>query len=251
MKFAIHDGKRKEAKASLEGALCPVCKAEVIAKCGNININHWAHKSKKKCDPWWENETPWHRDWKNEFPKDYQEVIHYSKTGEKHVADVKIPKGLVVEFQHSPIKPDEILARNTFYENIIWVVDGKRRKTDEKKFKEVLDPKSWAYNFWDNSRLIRDWYNIKKPVFFDFGKPKLHCIFEGKILEFDKTDFIEGVKMGGRTLTILLRKKIENLIEIEKPKKSLSQRNKKRAWFGISNQVTKHYRRRLRNTRKF
>ena len=251
MKFAIHDGERKEAEANLKGAICPVCKADVIAKCGNININHWAHKIKKKCDPWWENETKWHREWKNNFPPKWQEIIHTSKTGEKHVADVKTPNGLVVEFQHSPIKAEEILARNTFYENIIWVVDGKRRKTDEKKFKEVLNRKSWAYNFWDNSRLLRDWSNIKKPVFFDFGKPKLHCIFEGIIFEFDKTDLIEGIKMGGRTLTLLLTKQIENIKEIEKLKKSLSQRNENRAWFGINNQVTKRYRRRGMRRRRF
>ena len=65
MKFALHGGKRVEAEANLKGAVCQVCKAEVIAKCGDIKIHHWAHKSKRKCDHWWENETQWHRDWKN------------------------------------------------------------------------------------------------------------------------------------------------------------------------------------------
>ena len=52
MKFAICEGERVEAEANLKGALCPVCDAEVIAKCGDIKIHHWSHKSKKKCDHW-------------------------------------------------------------------------------------------------------------------------------------------------------------------------------------------------------
>ncbi|MEO2055951.1 MAG: competence protein CoiA family protein, partial [Flavobacteriaceae bacterium] len=142
--------------------------AEVIAKCGDKNIHHWAHKSNKECPHWWENETKWHRDWKNQFQEDWKEVIHISETGEKHIADIKTPNGLVVEFQHSYIKPEEILARNNFYKNIIWIVDGKRRPTDEKKFEEALE-----WRGWDSSRLLKDWTIFPKPVFFDFGKPLL------------------------------------------------------------------------------
>jgi competence protein CoiA len=31
-------------------AICSYCESPVIAKCGNINIWHWAHKSLKDCD---------------------------------------------------------------------------------------------------------------------------------------------------------------------------------------------------------
>ena len=196
MKFALLNGERKKAEANLKGAVCQVCRAEVIAKCGNINRHHWAHKRKKECDHWWENETQWHRDWKNQFPDDWQEIEHTSKTGEKHIADVKTPNDLVVEFQHSPIKPEEILARNNFYENIVWVVDGKRRKTDEKRFEEVLNPASGAWKFWDNSSLLRDWSSIQKPVFFDFGKPKLYGILDDWIIIYEKKNFILEVKEG-------------------------------------------------------
>ena len=48
MKFALLNGERKKAVANLKGAVCQVCKAEVIAKCGDIKIHHWAHKSKRK-----------------------------------------------------------------------------------------------------------------------------------------------------------------------------------------------------------
>ena len=111
MKFALYGGERVKAATNLKGAVCQECDAEVIARCGDKNIHHWAHKSNKKCDHWWDTETQWHRDWKNEFPIDWQEVVHTSKTGEKHIADIKTPNGLVVEFQHSPIEKDELFSR--------------------------------------------------------------------------------------------------------------------------------------------
>ncbi len=254
MKFALHNDEKKEAETNLKGAVCQVCKSEVIAKCGNIKIHHWAHKSRKKCDHWWENETQWHRAWKNHFPIDWQEVVHISKTGEKHIADVKLPKGLVVEFQHSPIKPEEILARNNFYENIIWVVDGKRRKSDEKKFEETIKFSKELRGkrmYLNESTLLKNWSNIHKTVFFDFGKTSLWGISDGWIIEFEKDDFIEGVKMGGKTLTYLLKEKVKNLHlkerqkeEEEKKKRRLWVPNgEKRAWLGINNPVTRHRRR--------
>ena len=107
MKFAIVDNVRREAEPGIKGR-CPVCNAECIAKCGQFKINHWAHKSKHNCDNWWESETPWHRKWKDKFPKEWQEVIDYDlETGEKHIADVRTDTGLVIEFQHSAIKPEE------------------------------------------------------------------------------------------------------------------------------------------------
>lgn len=86
--------------------LCPYCGSEVIAKCGRIKIWHWAHKGMSSCDPWWENETEWHRTWKNHFPLEWQEQIARDPiSGETHIADVKTPHGLVIEFQHSSIDP--------------------------------------------------------------------------------------------------------------------------------------------------
>lgn len=72
-------------------------------KCGQLKVWHWAHRSIRSCDPWWENETPWHRAWKNQFPADWQEKVHRTDNGEKHVADVKTKSGVVLEFQHSPL----------------------------------------------------------------------------------------------------------------------------------------------------
>src|SRR5262249_40527523 len=132
LKFALVGEERREAQRGLS-AVCPVCGAPVIAKCGNIRIWHWAHRGRLACDPWWE-ETDWHRGWKGEFPEHWQEVIHRSESGEKHIADVKTESGIVLEFQHSPLRPEERDAREDFYRTMAWVVDGLRLKKDRTQF---------------------------------------------------------------------------------------------------------------------
>jgi competence protein CoiA len=123
MQIALVDNKRVEAFNNGKG-LCPICGSDVIAKCGSRYINHWAHQRAKKCDPWWENETPWHRDWKNKFPLDCREVSHKASDGEIHRADVKTSTGIVIEIQHSSITDAERISREEFYKNLVWVVDG-------------------------------------------------------------------------------------------------------------------------------
>ena len=90
MKLRLADiaGQRRKAEPGLSGA-CPCCGAPVIARCGKIRAWHWPHRSVRVCDPWWENETEWHRAWKNEFPTDWQEIIQTAENGERHIADVK------------------------------------------------------------------------------------------------------------------------------------------------------------------
>jgi hypothetical protein len=45
-------------------------------------------------------------------------------TGERHIADVKTERGLVIEFQHSQMPVEELQAREAFYGSMIWIVDG-------------------------------------------------------------------------------------------------------------------------------
>lgn len=106
--------------------ICFCCDKEMVAKCGEIKIHHWAHKRLEECDHWWENETEWHRKWKDRFPEDWQEVVRRDlQTGQKHIADVYNPyKDLVVEFQNSPIKGHEIQAREKYYKRMLWVLNG-------------------------------------------------------------------------------------------------------------------------------
>lgn len=120
MKFALVEGERREAQPGLSGK-CPVCGHAMIAKCGEHRVPHWAHRANYACDPWWKNETEWHRDWKNQFPEKCQEIIHHSDSGETHIADVKTESGVIVEFQYSFLRLEEREAREKFYQNMVWV----------------------------------------------------------------------------------------------------------------------------------
>ena len=119
MKYALQADQRIEATPKAIG-IFPCCGTDMIAKCGDRKVWHWAHKTKRTWDHWWESETQWHRDWKNRFPAEWQEVVHKADDGEKHIADVKTPDGLVIEFQHSYISPEERVSREDFYNNMIW-----------------------------------------------------------------------------------------------------------------------------------
>jgi len=128
MQYAVFEGVRSTPIATGQRADCPGCGNEVLSRCGEINIHHWAHLSGADCDLWSEPETPWHRDWKNRFPEEWREVFIKGESGEWHRADVAIPGGPVIEFQHSNLNPEEIRKREDFYNKyangIIWIVDG-------------------------------------------------------------------------------------------------------------------------------
>lgn len=175
MKFAVVNGERQEPKPGMIGT-CPQCERSMVAKCGEVKVWHWAHQGRRLCDPWWENETAWHRAWKSEFPVSWQEFVFTAESGEKHIADVKTDRGWVVEFQHSYLKPEERRSRDKFYSKLIWVVDGTRRKKDHEQFAKALhegrrlSEHSNVYRVLpDECALLREWSDARAPVFFDFG----------------------------------------------------------------------------------
>jgi len=174
MKYGLVNGEKNLASPKLVG-YCPLCGGQLVSKCGNTKVHHWAHKNTKECDSWWERETQWHRDWKNCFPVEWQEVVHKDQSGEKHIADIKTPDGLVVEFQHSHITRDERDSRETFYEHMIWVVDGTRRKNDLDKFnagatyfKQSKMPNVFFVPY-PEEVMPKDWLGSKEIVILDFN----------------------------------------------------------------------------------
>ena len=208
MKFALVEYVRQEATPGQKG-LCPVCGAQCIARCGEQKINHWAHKSKKDCDPWWEKETFWHRNWKDKFPKEWQEVINYDLvTGEKHIADVKTDTGLVLEFQHSSITPQERKSREDFHKAMVWIANIVNKR-DVKLFEEY--PNKIESTFRKSEMDIPSrWFDSKVPVLFDLDDPEqeketdlLYCMLPQtmdkwykRFLIISKQDFIEKANNG-------------------------------------------------------
>lgn len=184
MRFALIEGNKVEAQPKLR-AICSGCGDEVVAKCGKHVSWHWSHLSRKHCDPWWENESEWHRNWKSLFPNAWQEIrCQDIKTNEWHIADVKTTAGLVIEFQSSSIHPDEVKSREAFHRSMIWVVDGCRNYADRFNFSNMrsrLNKDGIAnFNWYGRSMLFKRWYTTK-PVFIDFGSE--HGFW--RILRFD------------------------------------------------------------------
>lgn len=124
MQYAIVNGQKSEARKGTRGE-CPLCGCPTVAKCGPRVMHHWAHVARKSCDPWWENETEWHREWKGRFPEDCREVSHTAPDGEIHRADIKTTTGIVIEVQHSRMTDQERESREAFYRNLVWIVDGR------------------------------------------------------------------------------------------------------------------------------
>ncbi len=239
MKYALVNGNKIEAAKGVKG-ICPSCNSELIARCGDFKINHWSHKGTRNCDIWWENETEWHRMWKNNFPLEWQEIIQFDEsTNEKHIADVQTSHNLVIEFQHSHIDPIERQSRERFYKNMIWVVDGTRLQRDyprfQKKFNEFKPTKQKGVFFVDfvDEVFPKNWLKSSFPVIFDFKgiseddsdqfKSILWCLlpqwdsFSGYIIGIRKSDFIQIINSIGRLFAESTDEQLKNSTNIRQP----------------------------------
>lgn len=121
MIYAIDTNDSRVIATPKQKAICPICRQELIAKCGSIKVWHFAHINNTECDSFAEHESQWHIDWKNRFDKSMQEVI-IEKDGVKHIADILVNRK-VVELQHSPISDEDIFQRERFYGSMVWVFD--------------------------------------------------------------------------------------------------------------------------------
>jgi competence protein CoiA len=156
LQYALVNSERCEAFPGGQGQ-CPICSSPTTAKCGSRVIHHWAHTSRKDCDLWWENETEWHRAWKNLFPERCREISYTAPDGEIHRADVVTQTGIVIEFQHSAMTDSERLARETFYQNLIWIVDGRGFRKNFYICHHLPHPQS------EVARDIR-WFKVTRPM---------------------------------------------------------------------------------------
>ncbi|MGF1879188.1 hypothetical protein L4D77_28445 [Photobacterium frigidiphilum] len=139
MKFAIVNGSKQAPSPKVKG-ICQYCGKPTVSKCGVKVRWHWAHARKESCDPWWDNESQWHRDWKSHWAFENQEVVAFDETGEKHIADVKSPNGTVIEFQNSPMSQKELQSREQFYGDMVWVVNGRNLAKNMKLRAALPDP---------------------------------------------------------------------------------------------------------------
>ena len=135
-------------------ATCPGCGGVLIAKCGPLKTDHWAHQSGQDCDDWSEPIGPWHLWWQDLVRPQSVEV-----SMGPHRADIMGNGGVVVELQHSPISPEDIEARESFYGNMVWLFDATQR------FSDVKSGDRCFFSFGRTKHIDL----CKKPVFLDFG----------------------------------------------------------------------------------
>lgn len=141
-------------------AICGHCGSDVHAKCGSKVVWHWAHVSVDNCDSWYEPETIWHRTWKSHFGISCSE-ISIVKEGTRHIADVLTNGQLVIEFQNSPISSETIIARESFYQKMIWVINGEGFKDNFQLF-----DKDYYQNWKLHSEVVPDFHHqsLHKPI---------------------------------------------------------------------------------------
>lgn len=189
MRLALIGDERRLAEPHARGR-CPACLGDVIAKCGPINAWHWAHKT-LDCDTWAEPFTQWHADWQEYFPPDSCEIV----IG-RHRADVQMPNGLVIEFQHSALSADEIRERENFYAplaegygGMLWVFDAvdayeadrlnlrrnfvpsERIYRGRRRGRHLLTAENYRSFRWKHPR--RSILACRRPVWLDLGAGQL------------------------------------------------------------------------------
>ena len=155
-------------------AKCPICGEDVLAKCGKIKIWHWAHRNKTDCDSWYEPETQWHKQWKDEYPKELQEF-----TMGCHRADIRTKSRWIIELQNSTISTNGIIERELYYKRMIWLLNSgtlcKGLRLKEKNgiitFRWKNPPKSWWYankeiyvdlsGIVSNMKMLKNYYKLR------------------------------------------------------------------------------------------
>lgn len=165
MQLALVNCGRREAFPGGRGQ-CPTCGAAMVAKCGPRILHHWAHAGRRNCDPWWENETDWHRDWKNLFPEACREISHTAPDGEIHRADIRTPTGIYIEVQHSAMTDAERISREAFYKNLVWVIDGRGFRDNFDIYHLLPDPSSELAQDLVWSKATRSMQGAARGLFF-------------------------------------------------------------------------------------
>lgn len=154
MRYATVSGERIEPEYSGQKGLCPFCESNVVAKCGDVLADHWAHVNKSDCVGCYSPMTEWHKGWQDEFPPECREV----KVG-KHRADIFIG-GFAIEVQHSRATGETVKSREDAYKKIIWILD-------------VIEynPKFSNGTWQCITSGLDKYYNLcKSPIFLDMGK---------------------------------------------------------------------------------
>lgn len=210
MLFALVKNTLSPPSKGLNGK-CPLCSESVISRCGEVNLHHWSHKKGTECDGWTEQETFWHKSWKECFPQRNREVI-FEKQNKKHFADIYTDDGIIIELQNSSISLETINQREIFYgEKMLWIINGSKYRYRISIFRTsaintIINnkniPNTSLHRYYSNyvnladqninefistgnefqfhwEYPIRSWRNTQRPVFLDIGEDYILWIKKG------------------------------------------------------------------------
>ena len=184
MLLAVKDGTRVRPTKTGERGTCPVCDGEVVSRCGEINVWHWAHRAVTGCDPWMEAESEWHAEWKALVPENWIEVI-MEKDGKRRFADIRLPNGRVVKLQRAPLSPEQIREYETFFGAMLWIFDAREaRETTDALGKPRLDLRKK-----EMSELAKQMQGVNETPSnyrtFRWKHPKKHVAFASRTVFLD------------------------------------------------------------------
>jgi len=162
MMYGIDKNNKRILPSPKEEAFCELCKSKLISKCGDIRIWYWSHYRRPDCDNWYEPETQWHYEWKNLAPKNNREIVI-----PPHRADIKGTRGIIVELQNSPISTKDIRNRETFYKNMVWIINAQNFdiELDTNIYEEKWKKNKEIRFYW--KRMRKTWNVSNLPNFFD------------------------------------------------------------------------------------
>ena len=235
MKYAIFNNQFVTASRSRTGAICPLCKAAVIPKCGEIRVHHWAHKKRHLCDSWREVDSHWRHRWLERFDDCEIESIIESEN-EKHFVDVMTRNGAMILLRRKQLSKEDMLNMEKFFRSLVWIVDVNKQKTLFNGFQKALDEAKLCHLFRNAYSASFDcwgcWKWSRVPVVFDFsgqGHPSLKD-FLWCLIPCESQVFNEK--------RVLLRYTKKRLIELLKRREPLSSKQLQKRLRQLNSLVT-------------
>jgi hypothetical protein len=121
---------------------------------------------------------PWHDDWQKQFPEAWREVPIGCR-----IADVRLPDGFVIEFQHAEIHMREIRAREADYgPRMAWVWDATKPAADGRLTLQSggQDPRRRSFVWVDGRQAIRV---CRNRMYLDLGQGRLLDVRDAKLAD--------------------------------------------------------------------
>lgn len=195
MLLANQNGELVRPEETGQRASCPTCENEVIAKCGDVRIDHWAHANTvSKCNL--RDETVWHRMHKKRLLDAGHDIDQpKSMDGEARVIDGRVDDVLGVEFVRTPPQPEEIRLMEDMHGPMVWVLQ-REHSYDKFQFGRSWDdgtelPSDDEHFYWKRGpkRLLE----VGQHLYLDFAEKKGELWeVEMDVIEDVRTSFTDG-----------------------------------------------------------